>query len=87
MKQVSQEDRHRLDEYLTSVRTLEKKLEFSEKNQRPVPTGVRFRGMKFWSGLSARERTIVGLGMPVVVVLTVWFITIGQKLLRLPRES
>lgn len=35
-KKVSQDDQHRLDEYLTSVRSLEKKLEFSEKNQRPV---------------------------------------------------
>lgn len=39
-KKVSQEDRHRLDEYLTSVRSLEKKLEFSEKNQRPVPESL-----------------------------------------------
>ncbi len=40
MKTVSQDDRHRLDEYLTSVRSLEKKLEFSEKNQRPVPQSL-----------------------------------------------
>lgn len=39
-KKVSQDDRHRLDEYLTSVRSLEKKLEFSEKNQRPVPKSL-----------------------------------------------
>ena len=36
-KKVSTDDKHRLDEYLTSVRSLEKKLEFNEKNQRPVP--------------------------------------------------
>ncbi|MCB1236463.1 MAG: DUF1552 domain-containing protein [Verrucomicrobiae bacterium] len=36
-KQVSRDDQHRLDEYLTSVRSLEKKLEFNEKNQRPIP--------------------------------------------------
>ena len=40
MKTVGQEDKHRLDEYLTSVRSLEKKLEFSEKNQRPVPESL-----------------------------------------------
>ena len=40
MKKVNQDDRHRLDEYLTSVRSLEKKLEFSEKNQRPVPEAL-----------------------------------------------
>jgi hypothetical protein len=40
MKTVSQDDRHRLDEYLTSVRSLEKKLNFSEKNQRPVPKSL-----------------------------------------------
>lgn len=40
MKQVSQDDRQRLDEYLTSVRSLEKKLQFSEKNQRPVPKSL-----------------------------------------------
>jgi hypothetical protein len=39
-KKVSQDDQHRLDEYLTSVRSLEKKLEFSEKNQRPVPKSL-----------------------------------------------
>lgn len=40
MKKVSTEDRHRLDEYLTSVRSLEKKLEFNAKNQRPVPDSL-----------------------------------------------
>lgn len=40
MKKVSTEDRHRLDEYLTSVRSLEKKLEFNQKNQRPVPDSL-----------------------------------------------
>ncbi|MFG0262074.1 MAG: DUF1552 domain-containing protein [Novipirellula sp. JB048] len=35
-KTVSQDDRHRLEEYLTSVRSLEKKLEFSDKHHRPV---------------------------------------------------
>lgn len=36
-KKVSHDDKHRLEEYLTSVRSLEKKLEFNEQNQRPVP--------------------------------------------------
>jgi hypothetical protein len=36
MKKVSLDDKQRLDEYLTSVRSLEKKLEFNAKNQRPV---------------------------------------------------
>lgn len=40
MKKVSYEDKYRLDEYLTSVRSLEKKLEFNEKNQRPIPEGL-----------------------------------------------
>ena len=28
--------------------------------------------MKFWAGLSARERAIVGFGMPIVLILTVY---------------
>ena len=39
-KQVNQNDRHRLDEYLTSVRSLEKKLDYSQKHQRPVPESL-----------------------------------------------